>query len=828
MTKKIFAVAGALIVCVSLSASAQTKAVLQNKELTVRVRATDGAYEILSGELQRPVLISRVGAEINHQWVASSDYPHHEVTETSFQDALGNGHNLAVTFSGLSNKPDLVCHLRLYNDEPYGEVRVQVRNSTGGNVTVQNIRDVDAVGRPIIYLGAHEKDDRVLAEIVSENPSEHIGSLAQAPHGDYYGVRDDLIYNTASKQSLLLAAVTANRFLTVSNLRVKRNAAGKARIASFTMGSAGTTKAMLGRDPIAPDQRVWLSLPVAPGKSLSSELVMFATGPHYLQQLENYGKAVRRLHHLHFTNRDDPMGWWSWTAFYAGINAGEALTNAEWLSSHLKSLGYKYFHIDEGYDYARGEYTTANATQFPNGMWVLEHKICNLGLVPGIWTAPFEVSDRSWVYEHHKDWLVHDAHGKPILIGRVDDKYDRIYVLDTTNPGAQKYLYKTYRIVTRQWGLHYIKLDFMDNTAIEGYYYRPHTTALEAQRIGLRIIRRAVGKPVLLDKDGSVMLAPVGFVNEGCLAPDTGHAFAASKDAVTNIACRFYMNRNFYVADPDAFSVSTQVEPQQVWHNQKAPLTFHEAQAQIVLAAVAGGMFEIGDDLPTLSSKPKRLALVENRELINMNRLGRSALPIDLMTFPPKDQDPSVFFLQEDPRQAMLAVFNWTDHPTSHTFTMARLGLPAGHSYRAFDVLNHDAGVALEANTLKITDEARRSVRLIKLVDENIPARSPGVMLQAPAPALMVARILVQFVAHTVGLFVYRKNQPKEKLPFKMWLYPFPAILALIGWLYIFGSSASQAGGWKYMVYAFTTICAGIAGYFILAYKNRMWPLKGR
>jgi len=91
---------------------------------------------------------------------------------------------------------------------------------------------------------------------------------------------------------------------------------------------------------------------------------------------------------------------------------------------------------------------------------------------------------------------------------------------------------------------------------------------------------------------------------------------------------------------------------------------------------------------------------------------------------------------------------------------------------------------------------------------------------------LMVARILVQFVAHTVGLFVYRKNQPKEKLPFKMWLYPFPAILALIGWLYIFGSSASQAGGWKFMVYAFTTICAGIAGYFILAYKKRMWPLK--
>ena len=34
-----------------------------------------------------------------------------------------------------------------------------------------------------------------------------------------------------------------------------------------------------------------------------------------------------------------------------------------------------------------------------------------------------------------------------------------------------------------------LQIDFMDTTAIEGYRYRPNTTALEAQRIGLQIIR---------------------------------------------------------------------------------------------------------------------------------------------------------------------------------------------------------------------------------------------------------------------------------------------------------------------------------------------------
>lgn len=90
---------------------------------------------------------------------------------------------------------------------------------------------------------------------------------------------------------------------------------------------------------------------------------------------------------------------------------------------------------------------------------------------------------------------------------------------------------------------------------------------------------------------------------------------------------------------------------------------------------------------------------------------------------------------------------------------------------------------------------------------------------------LMVARILVQFVGHTIGLFVLRRTQPEVKLPFKMWFYPLPALLALFGWIYIFLSPAFTPGGWKFMVYAFVTIGAGVIGYFIIAYKKRMWPL---
>jgi hypothetical protein len=709
---------------------------IRNKQLTVQVRAHDGAYEIRSRGLQQPVLVSSVGVEVNGGWLRSSVYPHHETAETSFEDALGRGRALRVTFSGLANKPDLVCTLRLYEDEPYGDISVLVRNATGNGISVQAIRVVDAMGNPRINLGASEENDRVLAESFSEDPTIHIGSLSEAPHGVYFGVCNDLIYNLASKQSLMLSALTSDRFLTVSHLRVSPAASGVAHIASFTVDSTGTTEAVLERDQIAPGQQVRLSLPVPPGDSLSSERVMFAAGPDYLQELENYGKAVRRLYKLHF-HQAAPIGWWSWTAFYAGVNEGEISTNARWLAQHLLPLGYDYFHIDEGYAYARGEYQTANATQFPHGMWSVEHQIAHLGLVPAIWTAPFYVSNRAWVFKHHQDWLVHDARGKPIKVGQVAPHQDDLYVLDATHPGAQDYLRKTYEILTREWGIRYIKLDFMDSTAIEGFFYQPHTTALQAERIGLKIIREAVGDNVLLDKDGSPMLNPVGLVDEGRIAPDTGHSFTASKDAVPNVAARFYMHGNFYLSDPDAFSVAKVVDldPDQEWHRSKSGMTMDEAQVQIVLAALCGGMYEIGDDLPTLGSQPERLALVENQEILEMNRLGHAARPLDLMTFRPEDEEPSVFFLPEDPRQAMLAVFNWADRPLSHTFTVAGLGLPAGHPFRAFDVLKKDEEILLQGGTLEIADQPPHSVRLIKLVDDSIPAAAPQLTAQAPASA---------------------------------------------------------------------------------------------
>jgi amino acid transporter len=51
--------------------------------------------------------------------------------------------------------------------------------------------------------------------------------------------------------------------------------------------------------------------------------------------------------------------------------------------------------------------------------------------------------------------------------------------------------------------------------------------------------------------------------------------------------------------------------------------------------------------------------------------------------------------------------------------------------------------------------------------------------------ALVVLRILLQFLLQHVGVIYLRRSQPEMKRPFRIWLYPLPPLLAICGFVYI-------------------------------------------
>ena len=55
--------------------------------------------------------------------------------------------------------------------------------------------------------------------------------------------------------------------------------------------------------------------------------------------------------------------------------------------------------------------------------------------------------------------------------------------------------------------------------------------------------------------------------------------------------------------------------------------------------------------------------------------------------------------------------------------------------------------------------------------------------------ALIVTRILVQFMGQVFGLMLLRRQSPEMPRPYRMWLYPVPAIVALFGWIFVFATT---------------------------------------
>jgi basic amino acid/polyamine antiporter, APA family len=90
--------------------------------------------------------------------------------------------------------------------------------------------------------------------------------------------------------------------------------------------------------------------------------------------------------------------------------------------------------------------------------------------------------------------------------------------------------------------------------------------------------------------------------------------------------------------------------------------------------------------------------------------------------------------------------------------------------------------------------------------------------------ALVVIRILLQFIVQAIGLIVLRIRRPEIPRPFRMWLYPVPAILAIIGFAYIL---IERNNFLKEVRYAAVIVIVGLTVYMLRAWSNRVWPLSG-
>jgi amino acid transporter len=82
--------------------------------------------------------------------------------------------------------------------------------------------------------------------------------------------------------------------------------------------------------------------------------------------------------------------------------------------------------------------------------------------------------------------------------------------------------------------------------------------------------------------------------------------------------------------------------------------------------------------------------------------------------------------------------------------------------------------------------------------------------------AIIIMRILIQFVSQSAGILLLHQQKKEEKFPWRMPFYPLPALIGILVWLFIFYTAEL-----KYKLFAFSIIASGILLYYLFMQKGK-------
>jgi len=204
-----------------------------------------------------------------------------------------------------------------------------------------------------------------------------------------------------------------------------------------------------------------------------------------------------------------PRVWCSWYSLYGWVNERailKALTD-------FGDMPFDVFQIDDGWQLVHGDWE-ANA-KFPSGMQSLAEKIMAAGRTPGLWLAPFMVSERSQLAKDHPDWLLRDEHGNLLHAGITWSGSP--LALDISHPEVLDWLGQLIHKV-RGWGYRYLKLDFLYIGGLVGKRFKDAPREI-LYRNALHVIREAAGDAYIL-ACGAPIIPSLGLCDGLRVGPD--------------------------------------------------------------------------------------------------------------------------------------------------------------------------------------------------------------------------------------------------------------------------------------------------------------------
>lgn len=264
--------------------------------------------------------------------------------------------------------------------------------------------------------------------------------------------------------------------------------------------------------------------------------------------------------------RPAPTLWCSWYHYFTAVTETDMVENLAAMDA--LDLPIDVVQLDDGYQSEIGDWLFLS-DRFGSLADLIGRITQQHGRRAGIWVAPFLVGSRSRLAAEHPDWLVGGGDG-PADAGH--NWHQDLFALDVSHPQAATYLTEVFTTLAGL-GIDLFKIDFVFAGALDG---RRHgdIDGLGAYRMGVELIRSAIGRNAYLLGCGAPILPSVGLFDAMRISPDTSPhsepddgdpSQPSARAAELTGKARAFQHGRFWTNDADCLLARPAVQRRQQW-----------------------------------------------------------------------------------------------------------------------------------------------------------------------------------------------------------------------------------------------------------------------
>ena len=581
------------------------------------------------------------------QVVSTKAYENHSFAEKHIADVFGEGKLWTITYTG-NDLPTLMQHFYIYDDFLLTDICV-----VADSVVCTNYMSPVVINDPPSQ--AHDKSRRALFIPFDNDAWVRFASRELSDIDTLRSYEVTAIYDAQSRRGIVVGAIDHDNW---------KNAVELTGHAQHLKAYSGVADA-LTRDRL-PHGNVQ-------GQQVSSARIMIGLFDDWRDGMERFASVNATVTPPRHWEKALPVGWNSWGALAFKVNHDNASRISDFFAEELQSHtfatkeGLLYTGLDSGWN----NFTEEELKDFAD-------RCRRNHQVPCIYWTPFT------------DWGKNPEREDLLLASGQPQELDGAYALDPTHPAVRQAMEQTHDLF-RRCGFEYVKMDFMTHGRMEAdrWYRKDITTGTQAYNYGMHLLD-SIFSDMYLNLSISPIF-PAQYAQSRRIACDAWNKIKDTEYTMNALSFGWWIDGIYQYNDAD--------------HVVLRDATEGENRARIT-SSVITGLYITGDDFSSDTLAISRARQFLTNPDINALATGRSFRPL----VGDDNQSEHVFVRTEADGTIYLAVFNYSDQPSTFRFDHRQLQLSPDAHYDIEELWSHQK-VTLE-DSISISEKDVKVFRI--------------------------------------------------------------------------------------------------------------------